>query len=534
MKKYTYILCLILGVLKASFTLAQSYPVKDPKFLAYLKEKHPFTLNTDNEIVIALANAEPGAIICYNRGIKDLDGLQHYSNMEEIFAQNNLLESIPDISHFKKLKTINLSQNKINSLPSFRNFQHLKKLYLYQNQLTIFPDIVGCDSLTHIYAYNNQIGSIPELDKFTQLQLIEFGDNKLSTLPSLDKLTSLEFLYAWENQLTSIPSLANLPKLKNINVALNKLTESPDFSKNYLLDSIVIDKNEITKAPKVNHIPHLSLFSIFNNRLTFSELEKLKSVNSDTSYLFPQKSIPAGNVVNIKEFENSTFTYEKETSSFVQYQWMKNGNTLTNKKTNTLTINTVLKADSGYYYILLTDPLFPGIELHTDSFQLRVLPCLDYNSFSFATKPITCTSKGEIQITNNSSENINKYFLTGVNTGAKLEAQNGLFENLSETKFLLTIQKNELCSIDNPSIIYLPKNDCKEVIITPNGDGDQDSYYFQQDGIAKIYSKDGVLQTTLQIPTEWKGLSNSGNVAPGYYYAEINNGSEFVLISVIY
>jgi len=534
MKKYLFILFVVLSFLKTSFTVAQSYPVKDPKFLAYLKEKHPFTLNSDNEIVIALANAEPGAIICYNRGIKDLDGLQHYSNMEEIFAQNNFLESIPDISHFKNLKTINLSQNNITSLPSFKNFIRLKKIYLYHNQLSALPEITGCDSLTHIYAYRNQISSIPALDQFTQLQLIEFGDNKLTTLPSLDKLTSLEFLYAWDNQLTSIPSLTKLTKLKNINVALNKLTESPDFSTNLLLDSIVIDKNEIQKAPKVSHIPHLSLLSVFNNRLNFSELETLINVKADTMYLFPQKSIPVGKNAQIKEFDKNTFVYTKETSSFVQYQWIKNGTPLDTETSNTLTQNSTLKADSGYYYVLLKDSKFPEYEIHTDSFQLQVLPCLDYKLFSFTIEAINCTTKGKIQINNNSSDNIIKYTLIGKNSNNQFESVNGIFDQLNETKFSLVIQKSNLCSIEHPSIINLPKNECKEVVITPNGDGDQDAYFFQQEGIAKIFNKDGVLQTTIQIPSVWKGNGNSGNVAPGYYYAEINNGSEFVLISVIY
>ena len=71
-------------------------------------------------------------------------------------------------------------------------------------------------------------------------------------------------------------------------------------------------------------------------------------------------------------------------------------------------------------------------------------------------------------------------------------------------------------------------------MITPNGDGEDDSYFFQQTGILKVYNKNGEIVKTLTLPSVWDGSGNDGTATPGYYVGEINGGTEKVRISILH
>src|SRR5690606_10753997 len=61
-------------------------------------------------------------------------------------------------------------------------------------------------------------------------------------------------------------------------------------------------------------------------------------------------------------------------------------------------------------------------------------------------------------------------------------------------------------------------------LITPDGDGNEDSYYIRRRGMVRIHDGNGFLVRELKAPGPWDGTNNDGQlVTPGRYQLEIND-----------
>jgi hypothetical protein len=79
--------------------------------------------------------------------------------------------------------------------------------------------------------------------------------------------------------------------------------------------------------------------------------------------------------------------------------------------------------------------------------------------------------------------------------------------------------------IDSASIAVDPCSTISDVF-SPDGDGQYDSYYITESGVAKIYNSAGKLVQSLQVPNHWDGKTSNGENAPTDYYSIIINGKK--------
>lgn len=54
----------------------------------------------------------------------------------------------------------------------------------------------------------------------------------------------------------------------------------------------------------------------------------------------------------------------------------------------------------------------------------------------------------------------------------------GQFVNLEDLEYKLTVSAPNGCSYSIPNTIEIPREDCKQPVLTPNGDGVDDNYFF--------------------------------------------------------
>lgn len=131
----------------------------------------------------------PSALLCHERAIRSVEGLQYASELEEIYLFSNVLEELPDLSTLKKLKLLSLDNNQ------------LQRLEL--NNLT---------ALREVYAVNNRIDRLV-LEKLPALKTLELGKNHISEVYAEGDnhaLLALLFqkggLFLYENRLKNIPA----------------------------------------------------------------------------------------------------------------------------------------------------------------------------------------------------------------------------------------------------------------------------------------------------------------------------------------
>ena len=430
--------------------------------------------------------------------------------------------------------------NQLVSLPSMANLTQLVSLDLKRNQLTDLPELKANKQLEYLVAHTNQLISLPSLDSLHKLQLLNVAVNQLQSLPSLDSLNQLKEIVAWANQLEELPSLLFCDSLQELDVSKNKLTNLPELPENNNLKIIRVAENDVDTLPDFSAFTHLEKAILNGNRLSFQNLIPLASIDN-YEIIFPlkyQQVVNVGDVREVLEKEEVCFDLNTDKNvTDVTYRWFFEGNEKATTADHLFCPPTDSISNTGYYYSEITHPLFSQLTLTTDSFQVIVEPCLEPNKLSTTITGITCEMNGKIAVnTFDQPQPVKQFKLWNAANNEEIVSSTGEFSEVSFSEYDLYIigGTKEQCVKKYPRKIEVPIEDCLNVHISPDGDGVSDFYYFNETGEVVISDKFGNVVTKLQVPAQWKGDGQTNRVAPGLYYANLNEGEKLIKITVVY
>ncbi|MBY0424099.1 MAG: hypothetical protein K2Q22_00550 [Cytophagales bacterium] len=534
--KIFLISCLI-GLI-ASEVRSQTAVIPDPGFLARLKLRYPSLLNSNNELIIARAATITGRMTCNNCGIKSLEGIQYFTSLNELNFPQNSISYIPDISGLQNLVTFTVNDNLLTALPDFSKLKKLKYVTAHRNKITYIPDLSSNDSLVSLYIHSNFLDTLPNLSNLKRLTLLHLFNNKLKSIPGLENLVSLRNLYIYYNQFNRLPSLENLPNLTDVRANNNLLTEVPAFAPHNKIKTLRFENNRISKLPDFTLFDSLVQVRLQGNYLTFNQLEKITVVPNYSSIFMisPQSGIKTGKMISIKVEDVYTLRTQVDTTvAGVKYIWFKNGQVIDTVSNDSFTFTKTNFSDSGKYYCNLRLESLPELTLQTDTFTLTVNPCVNVKTITHTVFGADCNNSGIVQVSSNPALDAGSTFsIKGGTSGKEYLSAEGKFVDLLEPTYTLKIISANGCETAYPVSITVPIKPCSDVLITPDNDGNMDTYFFSGKGPVKIYDKRGYLIKTLTAPTEWDCTSDKGKVPVGYYMADINNGESKLGLSIIY
>lgn len=531
------LLLLTLSLASTSVLLAQTFVLPDDNFKKCLNTIYPTTLNASGELIISEASKITGRFSCNDYGIENLDGIQYFTSINILQMQKNNIKYAPSLNDLKNLEQLDLNQNELTELPDISKLAKLTKLSVQQNNLAALPDLSNHPLLTNLVVHNNYLKKIPSLDKLTKLEYVNVAHNELKELPNLDKLVALNTLHCFSNELTSLPKLDSLKSLEFMQTHKNNLTQLPKLPKTCRLKSLYINDNQLTKLPDFSNCGALEKVRIYNNdALTFEQYITVIGIDHfDTIFKpSPQRPYKVGKKVAISEGDSLILaTGIDKNVPKVSYEWYKNGKLIKTVANDYFKIPASTLSDSGKYTCILKNPDFNIISLVTDTFKVSITPCVDFGELNYNISEISCMATGTLAITG-SKHPIATYELIGKNTGKTYTNTTGRFSGLSETTYILTLKSANGCVKKYANPIIINQKECEEIILSPDGDGQSDSYYFPENGKVVIYNKQGEIIKTLSIPAEWNGYSDKGKVSSGFYVADINNGKRLIGITVLY
>jgi Leucine-rich repeat (LRR) protein len=217
------------------------------------------------------------------KDIINLTGIQDFASLEELYCQNNLLQSI-NISENKELQILNCSSNMISDLSVRDNLKlktlnfgsnaigeinvsdnaDLEELYVDKNELSTL-NVKNNPKLTALNCSYNQL-SILNITYNWNLEYLDFSFNNLDLI-SLINGVNLEYLDVSSNPLTSL-NLISLPALKTIRIVDNDLLSIIYFDSNPNLEYISCHDNEILGTIKLQDTDALTYLNCSNNDLT--------------------------------------------------------------------------------------------------------------------------------------------------------------------------------------------------------------------------------------------------------------------------
>ena len=220
---------------------AQVVEIPDAKFKQALLYAG-VDLNSNGEIEVSEAKQCTQLGISY-RGIKDMTGIEAFTNLRTLFMGNNQLKAV-HLAYNRKLEILECNDNQ------------LIKLDLSQNPV-----------LSRLYCQTNQISKL-DLSLNHYLTDLQCGDNGMDSVIFRNNINLTRF--SSFNNPGMVVDFSQCQGLTNLNIANSQLT-SLDLSKNYDLFDLDVSNNKLTSL-NLKHNTSLAIVYLQNNKLTALDL----------------------------------------------------------------------------------------------------------------------------------------------------------------------------------------------------------------------------------------------------------------------
>jgi len=181
-------------------------------------------------------------IECWNKEIKNINGISNFSNLIVLDLDYNQITSLPStIWNLTNLTQLYLYDNQLTNLPKeFWNLTNFNWLDLGWNQLTTFPkEIWNLTNLTQLYLNNNQLTTLPDtMTKLTNLCILDLSQN--TWLWNWNKTFWYDGQYYMLGTTTSVWNISisvnnpQSPSYNNVKVSIKKVVKWPFTDKNFV------------------------------------------------------------------------------------------------------------------------------------------------------------------------------------------------------------------------------------------------------------------------------------------------------------
>ena len=240
-----------------------------------------------------------------NRGITDLTGLEHCSNLASLGLWRNQLSDISSLGNLTNLTFLDLEFNPISDISPVANLTKLEELWLGDNEISDISPLADLTSLELLWLMGNQISDVSPLGGLTKLTRLCLDENQISDISPLADLTSLDtlflglnqisdisplvhlasnlgYLYLYSNQISDISPLASLTKLTDLCLADNQINDiSPLAHLINLERGLSLDSNQISDITPLAGLTNLTRLDLGSNPISdFSPLSNLTNLTS--------------------------------------------------------------------------------------------------------------------------------------------------------------------------------------------------------------------------------------------------------------
>jgi len=155
-------------------------------------------------------------LTAWSKGITDLTGLEHASNLEQLRVPNNEIKDITPLTRLVNLRELQINGNKIEDISPLTGLGNLEILYLGTDQISDISPLTCLDKLEELYVQWNPKLDLSTLTDLRNLVTLKLSYNDPIDLSPLAGLANLEILWILGNQildLTPLTKLANLGEL---------------------------------------------------------------------------------------------------------------------------------------------------------------------------------------------------------------------------------------------------------------------------------------------------------------------------------
>ena len=157
--------------------------------------------------------AEITEITIENQGVYSLEGIEHLTNLQKLYANSNDIVDLTPMRELKKLKILYLSANPINDLSPIENLIKLEALRFYETQVSDLTPINQLSQLKTLDFADSQVADLSGIQDLKNLTYLNCNYNQISDLSILQHLQNLQSVWLNSNQIEDITPLVENPGL---------------------------------------------------------------------------------------------------------------------------------------------------------------------------------------------------------------------------------------------------------------------------------------------------------------------------------
>lgn len=276
MKTMIRILIVLSAILLSYTAKAQYTQIPDPNF-----EQALIDLGYDDVLDGRVLTANVANVTTLNvagKGIHDLQGLESFVSIKNLYVSDNSIESI-NTSNMPELRYLEASTNLISTLDLSQNAK-LSKLLISGNKLTNI-NLNNNPQLELLWISSNQLSEI-DLSNNQLLKNLVLGNNPIIDV-DISNNAMLEVLFLSECELSQIDLSSNI-QLKTLAIGYNQLTNI-NLSNNLAIESLIIQSNPIASIDLSNN-DKIKVLGFNHTPITtfdFSLLPDLEHLNFNNS-----------------------------------------------------------------------------------------------------------------------------------------------------------------------------------------------------------------------------------------------------------
>ena len=145
-----------------------------------------------------------------NRGILDLTGLEHATNIRTVNLYHNPISDISVFVNFSLMWGFNLWGCQVSDISPLRNLTNLDAFSLGANQISDLRPLSGLIQLRRIELESNRISDVSPLASLINLKVLELDHNQIVDFSPLANLVNLDKLWINDNLGTDFTPLQGL------------------------------------------------------------------------------------------------------------------------------------------------------------------------------------------------------------------------------------------------------------------------------------------------------------------------------------
>ncbi len=341
----------------------------------------------------------------------DLENLQYLSELD--LSNNAINEDLPiELFNIPNITNLNLSVNEFTgTLPEeIKDMEFIKVLNLSSNNLTgtlnfngtvlLFDDQNLLEKLD--LSKNEFTGTLPT-SMGSSIKFLNLSENKLTgTIDNIANLSSLIELQLQKNEFSGalplllhdislavtinlsnnkftgvIPNWTDFVLIRTLDLSFNKLSGrvAPTLNGIKTLTNLVLNDNELKDLPILTNLTNMKSLAVYNNRLTFEDLEPNITVPNFKPALYaPQATI--NDTIRTTTTIGTRIKMSTNTSGTANfYRWRKGNIALGNAAVandSLYIINSVAIDDAGVYSCDVTSTKVVGLTLIRNPIILNV------------------------------------------------------------------------------------------------------------------------------------------------------------------